>query len=301
MIPGEWLARLGARIARKETFEHMVSPAIADMQFESRLHRHVRWRHCLGLVVVLTRAFLHDLRLDVATVVDSEARRVAWKNAGLWFLAFATLFTLAGLRDYRAHEALKLDGLWPTALTSAGLAAAIAAVQPGMIAAVVYLYRKSDSLRAVVMVILTVAVLTSAFAMLVRPIRMSANQQIHNAVSPRAGGHPDELNPLATWWQAIQSGVQVIPHALLGIVLARRRGWNLAFTIPQFFATWIILIAVLRDYLFGDLTVPAITYQRWREIALNCLVAIIWLSYDGVKARLSAPRGAAGTTPPISR
>ena len=89
MTPGTRLASVSSRVLRAETFDLMVSPAIADLQFESAAATRVRrlrsyagvWRACAG-------ALGHDVALTLRAPFVDEAHRVALQ---------ADVLTLAGL------------------------------------------------------------------------------------------------------------------------------------------------------------------------------------------------------------
>jgi hypothetical protein len=90
VIPGTKLASVSSRFLRAETFDLMVSPAIADLQFEipcaTRLRR-------LQTYAGVWRAFLGALGYDIVTTVrapfEDEARRVVWQSNLLMFAGLA--------------------------------------------------------------------------------------------------------------------------------------------------------------------------------------------------------------------
>ena len=92
MIPGTRLALLSSRFLRAETFELMVSPAIADLQFEAPAASRVRrirsyagvWRACGG-------ALGQDIALTLKAPFVDKTRRAALRSDVLTF-AWLTLF-----------------------------------------------------------------------------------------------------------------------------------------------------------------------------------------------------------------
>src|SRR5262249_42553055 len=145
---------------------------------------------------------------------------------------------------------LTMDGIWSAALTSSTLNGIVTSVSIGTTAVVFHLCRRSSSRRSIVPAVLTVAAITIAFAMGVRPIRMSADRALYNDIQARLSSaraiswKADDLDRQVTWWQDIQSGVSVIPSALIGVVLARRRGWRIASRIVGIVGTWSLLVCV---------------------------------------------------------
>jgi hypothetical protein len=271
MKPGRWLLRIGAWIARKETFERMVEPAVADMQAEASLGSAHRWKHYAGIAMVLVHAVLQDLRFDFASAFDAEARRVVWKPTAIWYAGFVALLTFLGLR-YNLPSNLSMDGLWSAALISAGLEAIVTGASMGFIVTVFYLCRRSSSRRSIALTVVIVGALTGMFALTVRPIRMQADRAIYPS------NHHD-VDERVAWSKDIHSGVALIPSALMGIVLARRRGWRVAGTVLGLFATW-QLVVILLFYLAGSGPVPDLAIQYWRQIAISSLVPLIWLTFD---------------------
>jgi hypothetical protein len=58
MMTGTWLSALARRLLHHDTFELVVSPAIADLQFEQRGHAAV----CIALAGALCHDIVGDLR-----------------------------------------------------------------------------------------------------------------------------------------------------------------------------------------------------------------------------------------------
>jgi hypothetical protein len=189
---GTWFVKIGVWIARKETFERMVAPAIADMQVEASYGRLHRGKHYFAIGLVLVHALLQDMRLDFASAFNSEARSMAWRRAAIWFACSVALFTFLGLK-YNLPPNLTMDGIWSAAFTSTVLEGIVTGVSLGATVAVFYLYRGSSSRRSIVPAVLIVAALTTAFALAVRPIRMSADRTLYNSIqtslSPARGGN----------------------------------------------------------------------------------------------------------------
>ena len=75
---GIWLTAIVRRIIRKETFESLVAPALADLQYEAASGRPIA-RHYTALVIVIATALLRDLRVDAQLTFAASRvwRRVA--------------------------------------------------------------------------------------------------------------------------------------------------------------------------------------------------------------------------------
>jgi hypothetical protein len=69
-MPGTWLAQLGQRWLHGETFALVVSPAIADMQFESPAGCVSRARHYVAILKAFAGAFCCDAMTDAQSLRD---------------------------------------------------------------------------------------------------------------------------------------------------------------------------------------------------------------------------------------
>ena len=67
-MPGTWLARLGQRYLHGETFALVVSPAIADMQFESPAGGAARARHYAAIGKAFAGALCCDALEDAQSI-----------------------------------------------------------------------------------------------------------------------------------------------------------------------------------------------------------------------------------------
>ena len=90
-MPGIWIARLARRLTRPDTFDRLVSPAIADLQLEAQQGWWGRWRHYPMLAFVIVFALFSDLLGDLARVFDAEAIRVVWSRTAAWAFAAAVI------------------------------------------------------------------------------------------------------------------------------------------------------------------------------------------------------------------
>ena len=287
---GAWLARIGRALVSPETFEQMVAPSIADLQIESGRGFALQWQHYVGVVAVLSYALVQDLRFEISFTCDAGARRHVWKRAAIWYSGFVLLLSLLGLK-YKLPQGLRLHGLWGPSLTSVGLEAIIVSAIPGMMAAALYLTRRSCSKRSIVLVTVLVTTLITAFALTVRPIRMSADNTLLNAALSqsitRAQYFSDRLDTQVNLWRDIQTGIQIIPFALLGILLSRRKGWNVALGVAAYYASWLLIVILFARRLDSP---PSRVTQGWREIGLNFAALLLVYVVDFVPRRLDLMR-----------
>jgi hypothetical protein len=72
-MPGIWLEQIARRYLHGETFALVVSPAIADMQFESPAGYVLRARHYLAVWKALAGALACDVVADMQSLRDDLA------------------------------------------------------------------------------------------------------------------------------------------------------------------------------------------------------------------------------------
>jgi hypothetical protein len=283
---GSWLAKFGRWIARQETFEKMVAPAISDMQVEASFGRLHLWKHYVAIGLVLIHALFQDLHLDSVSAFGAESRRLVWKHAAIWYAGSVAFMTFIGFR-YNLPQGLSLAGIWPAALTSALLDACVTGLGLAVTVGVFYLYRRGATRRSIVVVSLIAAALSVAVALAVRPVRISADQVIYASIGNTSSYWQAKLDPQIGWWKDIQSGIRVIPNAILAVVLARRKGWRrVTATVIFFFLSWVLEVIlwdqlVLRPLLSeGRYQPPSEIMQGWREFAFSLVLASVWLTID---------------------
>jgi hypothetical protein len=231
-MPGIWMTRIARQLTRPDTFERLVSPAIADLQTEAAQGGLRRLRHYAALTMVLACAVLRDFRLDLSSAFDADSWRNVWGRAAAWALVAAacnwaamymlTARTLARLDGPPSLEAAVMDGLVFRSIVPALVAALV-------VAAYNLRRRHPSSLRTVVAVAAVFIVATpivGAFASaLFAPSRDALNQvySIARPDLPAMTMAPQQL-------QALSGMIQTAAFAWLGVALARYRGWSLAFS-----------------------------------------------------------------------
>jgi len=75
-MPGSWMARVGLRLLHRDTFEMMLSPAIADFQFETTTRRTARLAGYCALLRTLVGALWFDVSSDLLAL-KSDADMIA--------------------------------------------------------------------------------------------------------------------------------------------------------------------------------------------------------------------------------
>ena len=76
MTPGNWVARVGLRLLHRDTFEMMLSPAIADLQFETIARSAARPGDYCAVFRALLGALWFDLSSDLLAL-KSDAETIA--------------------------------------------------------------------------------------------------------------------------------------------------------------------------------------------------------------------------------
>lgn len=281
--------KVGRWIARQETYDRMIAPALADMEFERSaglLRQFVHWTH---FPAIFLYAILWDLRLDLVSSVDGRDRRRAWTRAGLWYVGAAILMTVLPLWESTLGMLL-LQGLWREAALSAGLNAVVDAAAVATVPAVIYLLRSGLGRRSLAVVVLLLSILAAGTAWAVRPIRASADQalveRVRDTTAPSAASRfadrmeASNLDQRSAWWHDLRSGLWVFSFGLWGVVLSSRSGWGIASALFRMLCTWYLIVAFLSRYRSFREATPI--EQDWKEFAMTTSVALLWLAADGL-------------------
>lgn len=100
MIPGSRLAIISARVLHPETFALMVSPAIADLQFEGGGGRARLIRSYIGVWRAVCGALWHDMTCNVRALCADDARRLALQSNVMtfaWLMLFQVCYYFGAL------------------------------------------------------------------------------------------------------------------------------------------------------------------------------------------------------------
>ena len=244
-MPGIWIARLARRLTRPDTFDRLVSPAIADLQLEAQHGWWARWRHYPVLAYVVVFALFRDLLGDLARVFDAGAIGVVWSRTAAWALA-------AGAINGAVMYALlsNAPGTWPgddgarlavLGRESIGVALTVAMI----VAAYKFRRREGAGPRAVAAATVVVAIVafvaTHVSTMLWAPA-------IHAVVEAGRTASGPATDIVVVYPPDIVNALSMIPFAWLGVVLARRRGWGLAASAAAILGTWVFVNATAFPY-----------------------------------------------------
>ncbi len=272
-MTGSWLATVAMALLRDETFRLMVAPAIADLQLEDRSRGLPSLARDYAVICwLVVRAMGGDLRRDAALLVAPNLVREVWPRLlGLYALVFLVLVLSRideGIRlrtpDMAPGQFTTLplpaagDGLGPYL---AGLLAGVALACVGYVTvpAVFMLRRRHVNVRALVLGILGLAILSYSAARLARPVMQQSSDYATAAIIRGSGLYPpdeplaaiirDEVRPrretpasrgLVTLahggrdpeaaslalrrWTELRSGLGVMVYALVGAAISRGLG-----------------------------------------------------------------------------
>ena len=121
-MPGTWLAQIAQRYLHGDTFALVVSPAIADMQFESPAGYGLRARHYLAVWKALAGALTSDVVADLQSLRDDLPILVTLTLMQVSYY----LFLLLLLSGFGTGSMSSLLSDQATAMHAAGYAAGIA-------------------------------------------------------------------------------------------------------------------------------------------------------------------------------
>ncbi len=231
-MPGIWMTRITRQLTRPDTFERLVSPAIADLQTEAAAGWVQRLRHYGALTMVLGCAVLRDFRLDLSTAFDANSWRSVWGRAAAWALV-AAVCNWAAMYVLTARTLARLDG--PPSLVAVVMDGLIfRSIVPALVAAlVVAAYnlrrRHPSSLRTVVAVAAVFIVATPIVGAFASALFAPSRDALNKAYSLARPDRP-AMTLVPERLQALSGMIQTAAFAWLGVALARYRGWSLAFS-----------------------------------------------------------------------
>ena len=318
MRPGRYLEALARRLTRPDTFERLIAPAIADLQCEAPGGFGIRTRHYLAICVVLICALARDFRLDLRTAFEADARQQVWRRAAMWYLAVMTVTTLAALRG-AAHwswgfgtflTTFEMEGSMPWHLLSEGQASAalVTALLQGLVnalpfamAAAAFHLCRQDRRRTIVATTIVALAITAVSGLSARPLRAGADRVLYETVAPqvanpeRAVGDTQhwkewlqarqrELDGRTAFWMDLQNALMVVPFALFGVVLARRRGWGVLSGVLHIVLTLILVMATGSLAIGSFFPLPPFPQGQWLGVASMLVAGVLRLWLDGRRA-----------------
>jgi hypothetical protein len=299
------LTAIARRIVREETFESLVAPALADLQFDAASGRPLA-RHYAALPLVIATALLRDLRIDIRLTVG--APRV-WKRAAAWYAGFVTLYISVVVRYEMPWHLLDLSGR--SAVLANGVASGLVAAVPYAMAAVAFYLRRGSPVphRTIVAAVSGFIVGATALQLAVASVQPAVNKVVlDSATRVVEQGHPgaglDDRSRYTRQWRtwlervrerssgseiladglgsamaglAFSYAVKLIPFVIYGLILARGRGWTVSFRAVGLLVTYFavgMLALLLTIRLYGP---SSPNYQAGRELIASYVTGLMWL------------------------
>lgn len=287
-MPGYWLTAIARRLTRRDTFERLVSPAIADLQREAARGVMARARHYVAFAAVFACALARDFRFDLRPAFDASALRHVWSWTALWTLGFGAL---AGWMTFRDDLRVLGPGAVPTVLIAAALKSLVVAFSVAMAAATFYLVRRGSTTRTVIATTLVLFATALATLFVIHPLRMSVDRELYDFGQALNADAPSVTSLLAVWLSFHADGIDgtlargrdfrdalgVINGALMGMVLAASRQWRVALTAVMLVAATLAVGMFVMQFESGMLGhPPSYAFQSWRSLVISFMVAGVW-------------------------
>jgi hypothetical protein len=294
-MTGTWLTAVARRVLRSSTYDAIAAPAIADLQHEARTTSGVRLvRSYAGVLRALIGASGRDIGRDLREVFDLESARVVWAPAATW-AAGLSLVVLIG-------ASINADARYRPELVATLLAGVAVFFAPFLtVPAAFALSRRgtahSRSLAAAVVVITAVS-WAAAFGM--RPTRerleltleaarwhvaakdgsgmaqrLTAGQSMADTARMLDGPIRAREREALGFWKDLRVGLGVPLMALVGVALARSRGWMVPVRFAAMTGAWMLLTMTILSWGIGR-NLPA-AHQGWRDLVLVLIVATVFL------------------------
>jgi len=133
-MPGMRIARLGERLLHGETFALMLSPAIADLQFEAAARAALRLRHYGAVLKAFAAALCWDIASDVRALRDdiSTVATLTLLQASYYSFMLVLLsgFGSGKVAAHHLDETATAHGVWIIAIFVACLIPTMACFWP---------------------------------------------------------------------------------------------------------------------------------------------------------------------------
>ncbi len=294
-MTGRLVVAIARRLLREETYRLTMEPAIADLQHEAHTASGVRLvRSYAGVVRALILASGRDIGSDLREALDLESARGVWAPAAAWAAGLSLIVLIGASID---ADARYRQELLATLLASVAVSFAPFLMAPAAFA----LSRRGTGRRrslAAVVLVMTAVSWTAAFGM--RPTRerleltleaarwhVAAEDGAGMAQRLIAGQSPAETarmldGPVRAreraargFWNDFRLGLDVPLMALIGVALARSRGWMVPVRFALMAGAWMLLTMTMLSLGIGRNLPPA--HQGWRDLALVVIVAAVFL------------------------
>lgn len=314
-MPGIWMTRIARQLTRPDTFERLVSPAIADLQTEAAQGGIRRLRHYAALTMVLGCAVARDFRIDIKTAFEPDTLHDVWARATIWYLGIVGVMTLTALRG-SGHwswgvgtflATFETEGAMPWHLLSAAqtmdavstsLLDGVVSAMPFAMAAAAFFLCRQNRRRTIIAVAIIAVMATAIVGLGVRPIRSDADRALYEEVAPQVAdpgvavgdtlhwrkwlkSRQRELDDRIAFWTDVQNAMMAVPFALFGVVLARRRGWGVLGGAVQ-----IVLTLALVMMLCSLFPLPPFPLGRLIGVTAMVVAGVLRLWLDGSREPL---------------
>ena len=305
------LTTLARRITREETFESLVAPALADLHFDATMRRPLT-RHYVGLVAVIATALLRDLRIDIQLTLSAGRvwrRAAVWFSGGtIFYVGLLMYYEMPWhLLDASGRAAVLATALGTGALVAIPSTVAAASFQLRRSGIAPHRTIPMAALCCALVLVAFQLFATAARPAVNQVILESASRVIAQR-HPGAGLDDGTIfdrtmrgNPRPGYWKgwlekirersldpsASRGGVEssaagtdplfalvVIPYAIVGVVLARGRGWTVFVRgggiVITNVAFQILVIMISRR-------APGPYAESMRGLGVSFLTAGVWL------------------------
>lgn len=299
------LTAIARRIIREETFESLVAPALADLQFDAASGRPLA-RHYAALPLVIATALMRDVRVDICLTIG--APRV-WRRAAAWYAGFVALYLSVVARYEMPWHLLDVGGR-SAVLLNGVVSGLVGAVPYAMAAAVFYLRRTSLVPHRTILIALTGFIVAATSLQLgVASVQPTLNRVVlDSATRVVAQGRPAQglddnsrfTGQWPTWLERVRErsagsailaaglgsataalamsyAVRLIPYVIFGLVLARGRGWTVSLRAVGLLVTFyaIGMLAILITVRLHGPSSP--NYQAARHVVVTYFTGLVWL------------------------
>ena len=266
-MTGNWIALVARRLIREHTFDRTVSPAIADLQFEASDRSRVQ--RLIGYVSIY-RAVIGALAIDIGedlTRAFNRARSSAWGAAAILYVLLIALNLILNWQPMIGSDELGLDAL-SVILAFSLPSLAVASLPAVLIPFAVVMTRRGTEARSILIAagVVSVIVVVASVTLAV-PAGRRADQyrqaafwraRMDTADPPRSLEairreltveitRPDQRRARADRNQFLFHSIAAramgtFAFALIGIGLARKRGWRLLLWAAGAYIVWVVLL-----------------------------------------------------------
>jgi hypothetical protein len=294
-MTGTWLTAVARRVLRSSTYDAIAWPAIADLQHEAHTTSRVRLvRSYAGVVRALSLASGRDIGSDLREVLDLDSARVVWAPAAAWAAGLSLVVLIGPSIDADARYRAEL-----VATLLAGVAVFFAPFL--MVPAAFALSRRGTGRsRSLTVVVLVITAVSWAAAFGMRPTRerleltleaarwhvaaedgsgmaqrLTAGQSAVDTARMLDGPIRARQRAALGFWKDLRVGLGVPLMALVGVALARSRGWMVPVRFAAMAGAWMLLTMTVLSLGIGR-SLPA-AHQGWRDLVLVLMVATVFL------------------------